>query len=158
MTSVGVGTGGEAGGGGAGPLVAPDGEDCALGVPGLGDRAGLAAAGAVAAAVGLVQSTTALTGVEGAVGLGAGGSGAGVEGVGESTGAAPMLPAPPASAGAVRAAGSAAGTASCQPIVTANGEPTTTRAIKTDLGESRTNEHRMPDQKGYGVFRNSEIR
>jgi hypothetical protein len=73
MTPVGVGTGGEVGGGAAGPLVTPDGVDCTLGAPGLGDRAGLATAEAVAAAVGLVQSTTALTGVDGAGVDGAGG-------------------------------------------------------------------------------------
>ncbi|MDT5033414.1 MAG: hypothetical protein QOC94_3585 [Actinoplanes sp.] len=68
MTPVGVGTGGEVGGGAAGPLVTPAGGACTLGAPGLGDRAGLPAAEAVAAAVGLVQSTTELTGGDGAGG------------------------------------------------------------------------------------------
>jgi hypothetical protein len=42
--------------------------------------------------------------------------------------------------------------------VTAKGSPRATRPRKIDLGESRTHEHRFAAPKGYGVFRNSEIR
>jgi hypothetical protein len=43
-------------------------------------------------------------------------------------------------------------------MVTAKGAPSRTRAIKTDLGENRTYEHRLANRKGYAEFRNSEIR
>jgi hypothetical protein len=42
--------------------------------------------------------------------------------------------------------------------VTAKGSPRATRPRKTGLGESRTYEHRFGARKGYGVFKNSEIR
>ena len=70
-------------------------------------------------------------------------------------GAAPM---PPAPTGALIGAGPGVGPANCQPTVTAKGSPRATRPRKIDLGESRTHEHRFAAPKGYGVFRNSEIR
>jgi hypothetical protein len=42
--------------------------------------------------------------------------------------------------------------------VTAKGSPRATRPRKTGLGESRTDEHRFKAPKGYGEFKNCEIR
>lgn len=142
-TSVGTGTGGTVSDDGIGATTSCDGAGFAAGALVLGDRDGGTAVGADGDGDGAGQSTTAVTGRDGAA---------------ETTGAAPMPSAPLVVPGTVWAAGSSAGAASCQPIVTAKGEPSTTIAINTDLGESRTYEHRLADRKGYGVFRNSEIR
>jgi hypothetical protein len=142
-TSVGTGTGGTVSDGRVGTTTPCDGDGFTAGALALGDRAGGTVIEADGDGDGAVQSTTAVTGRDGAA---------------EAAGAAPMPPAPVVVPGTVWAAGSPAGAASCQPMVTAKGEPSRTMTINTDLGESRTYEHRSAGRKSYGVFRNSEMR
>lgn len=142
-TSVGVGTGGNIRvGGGLGGVVpagalVPD-ADVAADTGGALTGAWLGTVGDASGRGGREAYPTAVTGSEVAT---------------SACGASPIPPAPVGAAAVGRVGG---GVPSSQPIVSATGSPNATMPKKTHLGESRTQEQRREEAKGY-AFKKVEI-